>query len=140
MATTPAEKKEVKLKYKLPPTLGAAIDLMYKVREERQKLTAKAEDEKRQEDLLETAILEKFKKSELEGAKGKRAQASVSIKEVPTLEVDTDFYRHLAKHPEDFDLLQRRLSSTAVRERWKVGKSIPGVGKFTKVGLSLTKR
>ena len=41
----------------------------------------------------------------------------------------------------EFDLLQRRPSTAACRERWKEGKNLTsiGVGKFIKLSLSLTK-
>lgn len=39
-----------------------------------------------------------------------------------------------------FDLLQKRLAVTAVRERWDEGQGVPGVGWFDKVDLHITAR
>lgn len=129
-----------KLTYKVPKTIGGAIDLLYEVRGKRFEAQHAMEKEKTQESLIELLIFEKFGKSELEGAKGKAAQASISRKDVPTIDDDEKFFGHIKKHPEDIDLLQRRLSTEACKLRFEAGKTIPGVGIFTKVSLSLTKR
>lgn len=138
MATEEARKK-VKLKYPVPKTIGAAIDLLQKVRAERKKIQAKADDEKEQENEIERIIFDRFRKSDLEGARGKLAQASIKSSDVPTFEDWDKFAKHLEKHPQDVVLLQRRLSVEACRERFEAKQTIPGIGIFTKVSLSLTK-
>lgn len=132
------KKPKAKLKYAVPKQVGAAIDLLYKVRADRKALQAKMEAEKEQESLIEEKILEQFGKQDLEGAKGKRAQCSIKRSDVPTPEDWDAIERHIKKTGE-FDLLHRRLTVDAVRQRWAAGKTVPGVGVFTKVGLSLTK-
>jgi hypothetical protein len=124
---------------KIPATPGLAVDLLDKMRDARKALGAKVEEMKRQEDALEAAIFDKFKKADLEGCRGKRAQASISRSEVPTLDNDEAFFKHLKKHPEDLDLLQRRLSVEAARARWADGVAVPGVGKYTRISLHLSK-
>lgn len=131
--------KKVKLKYPVPKTIGGAIDLLNKVRVGRKLLQAKADAEKEQENEIERIIFDRFGKSELEGARGKLAQASIKRSDIPTFEDWETFAKHLAKHPEDVVLLQRRLSVEACRERFEQKQSIPGVGIYTKVSLSLTK-
>jgi hypothetical protein len=79
------EKKKVKLKYAVPKTTGAAIDLLMKVRTARKVIQAKAELEKEQENEIERIIFERFGKSELEGARGKTAQASIKRSDLPTV-------------------------------------------------------
>ena len=124
---------------KVPKDLGAAVDGLAALRDARRAIAARAEKAKENETAFETAIFEAFDKSKLEGARGKTAQATIKRSEVPTLETPDEFFAYLRKHPEDIDLLQRRLSTEAARERWAAGVAIPGVGKFTKVSLSLTK-
>lgn len=124
---------------KIPATIGAAIDALYALHDTRLALTSQAEKAREVEAAFEEAIFNQFKKADLEGARGKRAQATISRREHPTLENADQFYKHLKKHPEDIDLLQRRLSAEAVRARWNEKVAIPGVGKFTSVKLSLTK-
>lgn len=136
---TAAKKVKPKLKYKVPKTLGAAIDLFAKVQAGRQLLTQKAEAEKEQENLLEEAIFKMFKKSELEGAKGKLGVAGIHKSDVPTTKTWPKVFAYIKKTG-DFDLLQKRFSIEAVRERWAAGKKIPGVDVFTKVSLRISKR
>jgi hypothetical protein len=38
-----------------------------------------------------------------------------------------------------FELMQRRLSDTAVRDRWEAGQEIPGVAHFNKIEVSCVK-
>lgn len=123
----------------IPKTVGAAIDLLYRTRERRKILEAEANAIKADESAIETAIFEKFDNADLDGGRGKLANASVSKSDAPTFEDWDKFAKHLKKHPEDIDLLQRRLSVEAVRARWDLKQTVPGVGIFTKVRLHLTK-
>lgn len=133
------DKEKVKLKYTVPKTVGAAIDLLQKVRAKRQGLTALAKLEKSQESLLHKTILDMFKKTELDGAKGKLATASIQRTDEPTIKNWKAFETYLLK-TKDTDLLQRRLSGEACRARWADGKKIPGVEPFTVVKIGLSKR
>lgn len=132
------KKPKAKLRYKVPKQVGAAIDLLYAVRADRKALQARMEAEKEQEGLIEEKILAGFGKQDLEGAKGKKAQCSIKRSDVPTPEDWDAIERHI-KRTGEFDLLHRRLTVDAIRERWAAGKTVPGVGLFTKIGLSLTK-
>lgn len=123
----------------IPESVGAAIDALHVTRERRKKLDAESKTIKQRERELEEAIFSKFKKSDLEGARGRLAQASVEAADVPNLDDDGKFFAHLKKHPEDLDLLQRRLSVEACRARWAEKRAIPGVSIFTRVTLHLSK-
>lgn len=131
-------KPKAKLKYAVPKQVGAAIDLLYRVRADRKALQAKMEAEKEQEGLIEGKIFDQFGKQEIEGARGKLAQCSIKRSEIPTADDWEAIERHVRKTGE-FDLLHRRLTLDAVRQRWAAGKTVPGVEVFHKVGLSLTK-
>lgn len=122
---------------KVPEKVGAAVDLLYKMREERKALDAKAAAMKAREEEMENAIFSKFKKQDLEGCRGRAAQCSVSRSEVPTPDDWAAIDKYILK-TKDLSLLQRRLGVEAVRERWAEGVAIPGVSKFTKVRLHLT--
>lgn len=124
-------------KLKIPATPGAAIDFLHKTRLARKKLEAQAELVKADEDRIEEELFAKFKKADLEGARGKLAQASISRSDVPTLEDWDKLQRHVQATGE-FDLLHRRVSTEAVRARWADKKVVPGVGTFTKIKLHLT--
>lgn len=132
------DKPKEKLRYAVPKTAGGAIDLLMKVRTARKAEQAKVESEKRQEDMIEERIFAMFGKSELEGGRGKTAQASIKRSDVPVIE-DFDALWSWAKKTNAHDIFQRRLSVEAVRARWGSKKQVPGVGTFTKLGLTLTK-
>lgn len=133
-----APAKEVKLKYKIPKTVGAAIDLLQTIRATRQDFGHKEAAEKEQEGLVEKAIFEMFKKTELEGARGKLASATIKRSPVPNLKDWKKLWTHIKKTGDD-DLLQRRLSIEACRLRWSQKKAIPGVEIFDRISLHLTK-
>jgi len=56
-----------------------------------------------------------------------RATATIETTEESVVEDWGDLYAHIIKTG-DFDLLHRRLSSTAVAERMLAGATVPGVG------------
>lgn len=123
---------------KYPKSVGACVDLLYQRRAERQALAKQLEDLKGEEADLEDHIFKTFSKQDLRGAKGAVANASIKEDNVPTIE-DWDLFFEHVKKTKSWDMLQRRLSTTAVRERWKSNKEVPGVGVFHKMSLSLTK-
>lgn len=122
----------------IPEKLGEAIDFLYVHRNMRLEAQKQVDDMYRLEKHIEATILERFSKNDLESAKGHVAQASVSRLEQPVAEDWDLVQKHILK-TKDFDLLQKRLSSTACRERWKDDREIPGVSKFTQIGISLRK-
>ena len=125
--------------YKWPKTLGAMVDRLYDLDEERGKLARRVEELKTEYAALEGHIFETLPKSALEGALGKRAMASIKRTPVPTAD-DWDAIRRYVVKNNAWDLIQKRLSTEAVRERWNADVAVPGVGKFTRITLSLTKR
>lgn len=122
---------------KVPTTPGAAIDALHKLRSKRKQLQAQAEALKEEETKIEDAIFAKFKNADLEGARGKLAQASISRSDVPTVDDWDAFAKHVLKTGE-LDLLQRRVAVEAWRERLAAKVAVPGVAVFTKVRLHLT--
>lgn len=71
------------------------------------------------------------------GIMGKKATVRVTTKVKPTVEDWPALYAYI-KRTGSFELLQKRLGEAAVKERWDENKTIPGVGKFNVVGLSIT--
>lgn len=124
---------------KIPKTLGACIDLMYKLKQERAAIEKTAEAVKEQENSLEKHLLETFAKTDLEGARGKLAVAGVNMSTVPTVKDWDKLYAYILKN-KAWDLLQKRASATAFRERWDDKVVVPGVEAFTVIKLSLKKR
>ena len=125
--------------------IGTKIDQLYKLQmqiaaaqAEVKKAEAKVDKLKVKYSTLEETIFNTFDKQSLEGAVGKLAKTSIKRSEVPTVKSWPKFYAYI-KRTGEFDLLQRRPSTAACRERWKEKKAVAGVSKFTRVSLSLTK-
>lgn len=124
--------------YKFPKALGACADKLYNLRQSRlaqQKLVDVIEAE---EKALKEHIINTLPKSEASGVAGKLARVTVTTKEVPQIKNWDAFYKHLKKTGQ-FDLMQRRLSDAAIKERWEAGKEIPGVEHFQVTTISMNK-
>lgn len=130
----PTEKKQ----YKFPKAIGACADRLYNLQEARrkqQKIVDKLADEESQ---LKEHIINTLPKSKAQGVAGRLALAKIEQKDVPSPKDWTKIFAYI-KRNNAFELLQRRLSSTAVQERWDAKKSIPGIEKFKVTTVSLTK-
>lgn len=123
---------------KPPKTMGACIDLLYKWEQERAVIARQVKEMQAKERALTNHIFDTFSKDDLNGAAGKVAKISIIRKDVPTPKDWPKIYTYIAKN-KAWELLQKRLSSTAVKERWNAGKSIPGIDKFQVLSLSTTK-
>lgn len=135
---TPAAQKLLKVKAPpLPKTLGAAIDLLKKLRDERKAADAVAAAKKEVESAIEDAIFARFAKAELDGARGRTAQAAIVRTEVPTIK-DYDAVAAFVLKERVPELFQRRLSTETVRALWANGTTVPGIDKYVAVRLSLT--
>lgn len=121
---------------KLPKSAAACADLLYKTREARYKLQKEVDKLK----AVETACNEFFINNlpkDTTGISGKVAQVHVDSKPVPQVEDWDAFYKHVKKTGQ-FDLMQRRLSESAIKERWENNKTVPGVTKFNVKTVSCT--
>jgi hypothetical protein len=122
---------------KLPKTMGACADLLYETREKRLAAQKIVDDLAKQEAAVREHIINNLPKTDT-GASGKRARVSVVTKQVPQVKDWDKFYAHVKKTGQ-FELMQRRLADTAIRERWDNGKQVPGVEAFGVVSVSMNK-
>lgn len=79
-----------------PKTVGEVVDRLYELRQERlaaANVVSQCEDA---EKALRKHCIEKFKKQDLDGARGKLAQVSISQPVVPVVEEWDDVYRWVA--------------------------------------------
>lgn len=126
------------IKYKFPKALGSCADMLYELRAKRliqQKIVDALESE---EKALKDYIIQSLPKSEASGVAGKLARVTVVTKEIPQVK-DWDLFYKYVKKTGQFDLMQRRLTTDAVKERWDAGKEIPGVEHFNAVSVSINK-
>jgi len=125
-------------KLRMPKTIGACADLLYKLRDEKAAAKKVVDAIEADEKMVKEYIIQTLPKSNAEGVTGKVANVAVVRKEVPQVKDWDKFYAHV-KRTNAWDLMQRRLSDSAVKERWEAGKKIPGVEVFTAVSVSCTK-
>lgn len=124
------------------PKLGKMIDDLYAARaarlEYQREVEAEVEKLKEVEAKLEEKILQTFDKSEIEGAKGSAATASVTRLVVPAVKDWPEVFKWIAEN-NAWDLMEKRMARVAFRDRTEAGQAIPGVESFVKVSLSLNK-
>lgn len=126
------------IKYKFPKAMGACADRLFELREKRLEEQKKVDAIEAEEKAIKEHIIQNLPKSEASGVAGKVARVTVITKQVPQVKDWDVFYKHVKKTGE-FELLQRRLTDTAIRERWDAGKQVPGVESFNAVTLSINK-
>lgn len=118
-------------------TIGAAVDRLFTMRAKRKKAQAAFEAARAAETALQDEILAAFSKADIEGARGRLAQASVTRTEHLRVADPDAFGRYVLKH-KALDLLQQRVSPEAVRARREQGLEVPGLDSYVSVRLSLT--
>lgn len=133
-----AEAAEPKKQYKFPASLGARVDRLQYLDSKRDGLMAQVKEIESEYSALENLLLSEIPKDDLEGATGKVAQVKIERKTVPNAK-DWDAVYSYIKKTGAFDLLQKRLSSSACNERWAAKRAIPGVEPFVRISLKLTK-
>lgn len=127
-----------KPKFKFPKAMGACADRLYELRQKRLEEQKKVDAIEAEEKALKEHIIQNLPKSEASGVAGKLARVTVVTKEIPQVEDWDAFYKYVKKTG-NFDLMQRRLTDAAVKERWEAGKEIPGVKHFQAVSVSINK-
>jgi hypothetical protein len=127
-----------KPKFKFPKTMGACADRLYQLRQKRLEMQKEVDKVAAEESALKEHIINTLPKSEASGVAGKLARVTVVTKEVPQVEDWDAFYKYVKKTGQ-FDLMQRRISDGAIKERWEAGKEIPGVKHFQVVTVSINK-
>ena len=83
-------------------------------------------------------ILTALRDSESPVVGGTTHQCTRKVTNEPAVE-DWDKVHGYVVEYDAWDLLQRRISPAAVKERWDAGEEVPGVGSFPVEKLSLTK-
>lgn len=120
------------------PTLGTAVDRVYKLRAKRLLIEKKVEELKKQEAEAKDEIIRELAANRLESATGKTCTASISKNTVPTVKDWSAFHRYIIEH-DALDLLEKRAAKGACQARWENEEEIPGVVPTVVVSLSLTK-
>ena len=124
--------------FKPPKALGTCADKLYEIRQQRLAAQKVVEKLTEQETALKEHIIQTLPKSESSGITGKVARVTIVKKIIPQVADWDKLYKHISR-TKSFELLQRRVSDTAVKERWENGKQVPGVDHFTIVTVGINK-
>jgi len=116
--------------------IGAKIDQMVRLKKQIQLDENKLKEKKQRYEEMSDDLLNNFNKQDLNGASGKLGSVSVTKTIVPDVEDWNKFFSYVHRN-KAFDMLQRRVSVSAFRERLEAGKKVPGVVPFTKVDIRL---
>jgi len=128
----------IEVKYKFPKALGACADKLFELRNKRLAEQKKVDEIAAEETALKNHIIENLPKSEASGVAGKLDRVTVVTKQVPQVKDWDAFYKYVKKTG-SFDLMQKRLTDAAIKERWEAGKEVPGVEHFNAVSVSINK-
>lgn len=125
--------------------LAQTVDLYFETRQKRLDMQKEVDAVQAEERKLKEFLINNISKTEhATGVAGKLMCATIVQNIEPAPEDWNDIYKFLAKSykgptANNFDLLQKRLSPPAVRERWEGNVDLPGIGRVQVTELSLTK-
>lgn len=114
------------------------VDAYIRARANRLDLEKEAAIEKQTEDDLQNVIIAKMRESGTQAIGAKLGLIKLKETEEPTAENWPEIWNYI-KENDAWDLVHKRITVTAVRERWEEGEAVPGVGKITKYKLSVSK-
>lgn len=117
-------------------SIGALIDRMWAVREQKRGLEKQIGELDQVLDDLDNQLRERLTEAGLEKATGAKASASVSTTVVADVQDWDKFWTYIIKNKYTH-LLQRRVSDPAYRELLDAGKKVPGVQPFVKKRVNL---
>jgi len=122
---------------KIPKNLALCADTLAGIVQEISVMNAQLKLMNEQRIELEAHLINNLSKGDASGIAGKRARVQIITEDIPTVENWDKFYAYIGK-TEEYDLLQRRVSIKAVRERWELHRAVPGVAVFAKVSVKLS--
>lgn len=121
-----------------PRELGELADKYWQTKEARLIADKAAQDLKEAESAIFAKLISEMREENISVIGGQNVSLKLQISDEPVITDWTTFYEHL-KTEDDLSLLQRRLSASAIKERWADGQQVPGVGTFPVYKLSKSK-
>lgn len=134
LATT--AKTLAKITNRLKGSLGATIDDLWALREEKRAAEEGVKIIEAKMSALEEDLMEKLKQQGTKSATGAKATASIITAVVANVDDWAAFHAFIAKN-KFFHLLHKRVSEPAYRELLDAGKKVPGVQPFSKEKINL---
>lgn len=125
---------------RLSGTVGANIDAMWALREQKRALEADVKVITEKLEAYEEGLMDKLETEGMVKATGAFATVSISESIIATVEGGDEgwkLFHAFIKKTGYFHLLHKRISDEAYRELLRAGKKIPGLQPFTKKRLNL---
>ena len=119
-------------------TVGILIDRLYQQDLAIRKVEKALRDEKAKREEIQNSLLDSMNANKLHGARGRLATAFVSEQKHPKIVSYQKFWGYVVKH-QAYDLLQKRVASTAYYDRRENGERVPGVKTFRQTKISVRK-
>jgi hypothetical protein len=104
------------------------IDAYIAYRTQRLAKDREAAEIKELEEQVKDAIISKFREQGLTAMGANNGVVKMAKTVEPQGQDWLEIWKYI-RETDQFDLLHKRLSSTAIKERWEAGEEIPGVGK-----------
>lgn len=117
-------------------TVGAKIDALHALREEKRQLEELLKAKAQEIDLVENDLIEQMDQQNITKSTGSKATVSISTSVKPSVEDWDAFYAYIHKN-KYYHLLERRPSVTGCRELFDHKGAIPGVVPFTQRKLNI---
>lgn len=119
-------------------TLAALADEYHLTREARLAKEKEVDELSSRETALKKELIDNISKQQATGVAGKLVRISVVTKPKPSVK-DWDALWAYVVRRKRYDLIQRRVSDTAVKEMWADGKEVPGVEVHNVVDISMNR-
>ena len=117
-------------------TVGAKIDSLHALREEKRQLEELLKAKAQEIDLMENELIDLMDAQNITKSTGLKATVSITTSTKPSVEDWDAFYAFIHKH-RYYHLLERRPSVTGCRELFDTKGKIPGVVPFTQRKLNI---
>jgi len=101
------------------------IDIYVETKNAREELSSQVKEKTEKLTSLESDIMALMSDAGISKAASDKASCTMRMSKHPAIDDWQAFYGYVAATSQ-FELLHKRLSSTAFRERWEAGEAIPG--------------
>lgn len=119
-----------------PNSIGATIDLMFQLREQKRAINADLKDIDEQYKGLEQQLIDSLDKDDLQQTRSANATATISETTVPSVS-DWDAFYDYVRENDALHLLERRVAAAPWRELVESDEPVPGTEPFTKRSINL---
>lgn len=119
--------------------ISQLIDQLRNLKQQKENLGKQEKEINEQIATLEGDIMHAMNEAGTFKAMSESGHSVTMAKKIHPTIVDWDQFYEYVSSTKSYDLLHRRLSSTAFQDRWKEGETIPGSTTAEVWGLSLTK-